>query len=432
MISTKNKFLGLISVVAKIGVSPSDSDEVRMQKAIQNFAILLGAIPVQLFLGSVYLRFNELLTCKILFGSALISIILLIFFALKKINYHFYKFISLTTAYIAPFFGTLTLGGIVSSSFVIMWGIVGPLFALVLYKPRQAAYWFLVFCILVTICVISQPYLPQGNNIPILWQSILAAFNGVNIAGMVFGALLFFVIQRDAAYKLLDIEKGKVETEKGKAESLLLNILPKDIAEFLKNEPKVFADSYDQTSILFADVVNFTSLSADLQPMELVEILNEVFSHFDELVEKYDLEKIKTIGDCYMVASGIPRSRVDHAQAIASLALDMQNYVEKRQFGGKQIQFRIGINSGPVVAGVIGRKKFIYDLWGDAVNIASRMESSGQPGVIQVTRSTYELISDSFICESQASVNVKGKGETEVWHLKGAKVTIQPLQRSGS
>ncbi len=416
----KNRLRNAMAALARIGLSDADSDEVRMQKTISNFSMVLGAIPVQLFLGVVYLGFNEHLTASILFGSAAASIVLLFFHRSRVINYDLYKFITLATAYISPFFSTLILGGIVQSSFVIMWGLVGPMFALVLYKPRQAAYWFLFFCILAVVCVLAQPYLRPENNIPLQWQVILAAFNAINIAGMVFGALLFFVLQRDAAFQLLNIEKGK-------SESLLLNILPKDIADFLKNEPKVFADQYEETSILFADVVDFTTLSSEMKPIELVEILNQVFSHFDDLVDKYGLEKIKTIGDCYMVASGIPRSRRDHAHAIASLALEMQHYVEKNQVGGHHLSFRIGINSGPVVAGVIGRKKFIYDLWGDAVNVASRMESSGQAGVIQITRNTYELIKNDFICENHAKVHVKGKGETEVWHLIGAKVAVPSL-----
>lgn len=419
--STQNS-TGLMSKIATIGVTSADVDELRMQKAISNFSLLFGAIPVQLFLAVVYFCFHENLTSGILAASSGLTAVLVILHGFYKTNYQIFKFVTLATAYIAPFFATLLLGGIVKSSFVIMWGLVGPMFALALYRPKQAAYWFLLFCALVSICVVVQPYLRSENNIPLIWQSIIAAFNAINISGMVFGALLFLVLQRNVAYGSLNVEKGKVE-------ALLLNILPKEIAEFLKNEPKVFADQYDEASILFADAVNFTSLSAGLRPMELVEILNEVFTYFDDLVDKYGLEKIKTIGDCYMVASGIPRARKDHAKALALMAIDMQNYVEKHQFGGKELHFRIGINSGPVIAGVIGRKKFIYDLWGDAVNLASRMESLGEAGKIQITRSTYELIKYDFICEPIGTVNVKGKGETEVWHLRAEKVSSAPLSR---
>ena len=157
---------------------------------------------------------------------------------------------------------------------------------------------------------------------------------------------------------------------------------------------------------------------------QLVDLLNEVFQCFDGLVEKYDLEKIKTIGDCYMVASGVPRPRPDHAVALVNLALDMQAVIAERRFGGRQLAFRIGINSGPVVAGVIGRKKFIYDLWGEAVNLASRMESHGRSRCVQITRSTHDLINDSFDCEALGLMDVKGAGPTEVWHVIGRRTAL--------
>ena len=158
-------------------------------------------------------------------------------------------------------------------------------------------------------------------------------------------------------------------------------------------------------------------------------MLEDVFECFDELVEKYDLEKIKTIGDCYMVASGVPRPRSDHASALVDLALEVRAAVATRTFGGHKLAFRIGINSGPVVAGVIGRKKFIYDLWGDAVNIASRMESQGQSGSIQITRATYDLVGADFECEPRGRAIIKGSGELEVWHVAGAETGPAARQR---
>ena len=148
-------------------------------------------------------------------------------------------------------------------------------------------------------------------------------------------------------------------------------------------------------------------------------MLNRIFSHFDDLADRYGLEKIKTIGDCYMVASGVPKRREDHAHVMARMALEIRRYMESFEFKGKPVQLRIGINSGPLVAGVIGKKKFIYDLWGDAVNTASRMESHGQAGTIQITQETFELIKDAFDCSHQGQVNVKGKGAMEVFHLNG-------------
>src|SRR5437763_1616038 len=170
-----------------------------------------------------------------------------------------------------------------------------------------------------------------------------------------------------------------------------------------------------------SDIVEFTPMAATMTPLHLVDLLNEVFQCFDDLVEKYGLEKIKTIGDCYMVAAGVPRSSPNHARLIVNLALDMQAAAAERKFGDRELSFRIGINSGQVVAGVIGRKKFIYDLWGDAVNVASRMESHGQSRSIQITRNTYQLIKDEFVCEAKGTIDVKGIDQLETWHVLGKK-----------
>jgi guanylate cyclase len=158
-----------------------------------------------------------------------------------------------------------------------------------------------------------------------------------------------------------------------------------------------------------------------MSPEDLVKLLNEVFSRFDQLVDKYGLEKIKTIGDCYMVAAGVPRARADHAQALTSMALEMCDHVNRHTFAGRRLTLRFGINSGPLVAGVIGQKKFIYDLWGEAVNMASRMQSHGKGGAVQISGATYALIKDEFDCEPRGTVDVKGKGETETWYVTGRK-----------
>jgi guanylate cyclase len=203
----------------------------------------------------------------------------------------------------------------------------------------------------------------------------------------------------------------------------LLNILPRSIADRLKADTRTIADHVNSVSILFADVVDFTPLAERLPPAEVVGVLDHLFSHFDGLAERHGLEKIKTIGDCYMVAAGVPTPRSDHAHALAQMALDMQAAMrsvdEVRELG---LELRIGINSGPVVAGVIGRKRFLYDLWGDAVNTASRMESHGTSGRIQITRATKELLEDEFVCEPRGTISLKGKGETETWYLVGRRV----------
>jgi class 3 adenylate cyclase len=203
-----------------------------------------------------------------------------------------------------------------------------------------------------------------------------------------------------------------LEQEQQKVEDLLLNILPQPISEQLKQEPGPIAQGHDPVTILFADLVNFTGLASHISPAQLVGLLNEIFSIFDRLTEERDLEKIKTIGDAYMVAGGLPTPRADHAQAIADFALAMLQALEDfNRIHQTDLHLRVGINSGPVVAGVIGTKKFIYDLWGDAVNTASRMESHGLVDRIQVSESTYELLKQDYDFEPRGPIPIKGKGE---------------------
>ena len=221
---------------------------------------------------------------------------------------------------------------------------------------------------------------------------------------------------------LVTFARGR-EAAQQRAESLLLNILPSEIAERLQIDSSSIAEHFDEASILFADVVDFTPLSSRLDAREVVRLLDRLFTSFDELVDRYEVEKIKTIGDCYMVAAGVPRPRTDHADALASLALEMRECASSCMPDGSEpdLRLRIGISSGPVVAGVIGRRRFLYDLWGDTVNMASRMESHGAPDAIQITRSTWELVRDDFVTEPLGLVDVKGKGEVETWRLVGSR-----------
>ncbi|OIP69994.1 MAG: hypothetical protein AUK48_14175 [Oscillatoriales cyanobacterium CG2_30_44_21] len=220
----------------------------------------------------------------------------------------------------------------------------------------------------------------------------------------------------DITHRKLAEEALQIEQEK--SERLLLNILPKAIADRLKQSHGVIADSFESVTVLFADIVNFTKISSELSPQDLVDLLNLIFSNFDTLCETYGLEKIKTIGDAYMVAGGIPVPTSDHAEAIASMAIEMVNKVaELRHSTGKQLQIRVGIHTGAVIAGVIGTQKFIYDLWGDTVNVASRMESHGEVGKIQVTQETYELLKHKFELCQRGAIVVKGKGEMQTYWL---------------
>jgi class 3 adenylate cyclase len=201
-------------------------------------------------------------------------------------------------------------------------------------------------------------------------------------------------------------------------ERLLLNILPSPIAERLREGEPLIADRFDDVTLMFADIVEFTRLSASMSPHELVSVLNEVFTVFDSLVDRYGLEKVKTIGDAYMVVGGMPERSDDHPQRVAAMALDLAESVGRIEAATRLgITFRIGIHSGPVVAGVIGTRKFIYDVWGDTVNMASRMESLGVPGRVQVTHATADRLGGSFEVEARGLIEVKGKGPTPTYFV---------------
>lgn len=392
--------------IARIGFDPNDDDDIRLQKTL----LVVCAFPF-VFAGAawglLYVFSGEPLAGAIPLSYSFISTLSILNFARTR-HYRFFRFSQLTLILLLPFFLMIALGGFISGSAVILWSLICPMGAMLFDEPRHAPRWFLAFAVLVIISSFLQPYLRPVNNLSLALVIFFFVINLIGVGSLVFMMVFYFVSQKNMFQE--------------KSETLLLNILPKEIAAILKNESRTIADHYEEASVLFADMVGFTPLSAQLPPVEMVELLNEVFSFFDSLLDKYGVEKIRTIGDSYMVASGVPRGRPDHAQALARMALDMRDYVSTHTFrDGHRVSFRIGINSGSMIAGVIGRRKFVYDVWGDAVNIASRMESHGLGGAIQITRTTYELIKDEFECEPRGTVNVKGKGEMEVWLVIFAK-----------
>lgn len=254
--------------------------------------------------------------------------------------------------------------------------------------------------------------------------------NNIEVNINVVISLVLFIIAFIVYQVILKQTEESLREEHARAEELLHNILPREIIPILKGSPEVIAENFDETSILFADIVNFTPLAARKGAQEIVKILNSVFSYFDSIVEKYDVEKIKTIGDCYMVAAGVPRENSEHAKIIVKIALEFRNYIEMTPFEGELLDIRIGISSGPVVAGVIGKKKFIYDLWGDTVNTASRMESHGKAGEIQITEETKMRIDDEFECDKQADIEVKGKGMMAIYTVKSSKTLSRRIPSS--
>ena len=395
-----------LSFISRIGSDPNDDDDIRLQKSL----LVLCAIPFILAgvgWGVMYMLFHEPWAGAIPLSYSIVSLFSTIHFGWTR-QYRLFRFSQLLLILLLPFFLMVALGGFINGSAVVLWSLICPMGAMLFDEPRRAPRWFLAFASLVVLSAFLQPYVRLTNNLSSALVVLFFAMNLIAVGTLVFMMVFYFVNQKNMFQQ--------------KSESLLLNILPKEIAAILKNQSRTIADHYEEASVLFADMVGFTPLSAQLPPVEMVELLNEVFSFFDSLLDKYGVEKIRTIGDSYMVASGVPRGRPDHAQALARMALDMRDYISTHTFrNGQRVSFRIGINSGSMIAGVIGRRKFVYDVWGDAVNIASRMESHGLGNAVQITQTTYELIKNEFVCEPRGTVIVKGKGEMEVWLVMSSK-----------
>ncbi len=386
----------------RIGSHPGDSNETALQKRLA-VVLFVGTLPATALWSVVYFTAGVPLAGAVPAAYTLFTPLNTVVFAWTR-NLAYYRFSQLLITLLLPWLVTLSLGGFKDSSVVIIWAALCPLCSLLLEDLRKTLFWIAGFVFLLVVTAIVEPHLAPAGLSPsfVTWFFVL---NVGSVTAITFALLYYFVGRRNFFQE--------------RSESLLLNILPREVSELLKVEQRTIAEQYDAASILFADVVGFTPMAAGMTALNLVDLLNDVFQCFDDLVEKYGLEKIKTIGDCYMVAAGVPRPRSDHAVAIVQLALDMQAAIAGRTFGGHRLAFRIGINSGPVVAGVIGRKKFIYDLWGGTVNLASRMESHGEAGAIQITAGTFALVNGLFECHPRGTIDVKGVGPTEVWNVVG-------------
>ncbi len=296
-------------------------------------------------------------------------------------------------------------GGVFETAGNTSWSVLAVVGAVAIFADRRAHFWLAVFiagtigAYLVSRVVEPLYVLPN--------RDMFALFNLIVVCVFIYVILYYFVRETARLYRQTD--------------TLLRNVLPDDVADRLKDSDEMIADEFASASILFADVAGFTPMAATLEPGEVVTLLNEVFTDFDAMVAARGLEKIKTIGDSYMVAAGVPVIREDHARAICDLAIEMQEHIGSRGFAGHHLEMRIGIASGPVMAGIIGTHKFSYDLWGDTVNLASRMEATGTPGRIQVAKATHDMIAPWFVCEARGPVEVKGKGAIDTWYLVGRR-----------
>jgi guanylate cyclase len=410
--SSRGVFGRWITRLARAGTLPGDDSEEVLRKGTLTLTACLVTLLALVWVG-IYGYLGIWLSALIpLTYQVVVMISLAIFIATKR--FRAFRVTQLFMMLILPFVLQWSLGGFAAASAVALWAVVAPLGALMFIGLRQAWPWFLGFLGLIVVSgfleaaqVLPRPAIPASIRVVFFLLNLGA------VALTVFVVLLYFVSEREKM-------KTALEAEHQRSENLLLNVLPAPVAERLKRSEGVIADGFEGVTVLFADIVGFTPLSASLTPNEVVTLLNGVFTAFDRLVDGCGLEKIKTIGDAYMVAAGVPVPRADHATAVADLALAMRVELAKlREEIDAPLDIRIGLDSGPVVAGVIGKRKFIYDLWGDTVNTASRMESHGLAGEIHVTERAWKLLRDSHRLRDRGVIEVKGKGPMRTYLLDG-------------
>jgi guanylate cyclase len=389
-----------IEPILSIGALPGESVTRRSGRRVMIVAIVSASL---LSLPTEFSTLSAGYTWDTVISGAVILAVPVILFAMHRCPDLFVAL--LNTLFVLVFIVQTTdvvlYGGLWESGLTPVFGIILVLGAMVSMSVRAAVWWFVAFALSVIFAIAVphwiDPIYTQGNPAP------EAAFDLITTGLVALAVVAYFVRQRDRF--------------QAQSDDLLRNILPDEIAERLKADSGTIAEDFPEATVLFADLAGFTPMSATMTPAEVVELLDEVFRIFDRFVAELGLEKIKTVGDEYMVAAGVPRPRSDHAEAAAELGLRIRDYFAENDVRGRRLSFRIGINSGPVTAGIIGTHKFAYDLWGDTVNAASRMESTGVPGSIQISAATQGLIADVFVCEARGTTTVKGKGEMETFLL---------------
>ncbi|MHC4781124.1 MAG: adenylate/guanylate cyclase domain-containing protein [Planctomycetota bacterium] len=412
-----NKILAFYGKLFTLGSRPGDSRDERIHKAVLNllsWTMIFGA-PWD---GFVALSAGDVTAGATLLVYVGLTIAGYVYFISsgKRVLFQRSQFVLILalTAMV-----NITGGGIEASHGMILWAGMVPLGALLLTSRREASLWFSLYFLLTLTLLLLDPVISRGAPVRLEGKEFYyEAGILLGFTPMVIILVHYFVTRLERARKELAEKNALLEVEQAKSERLLLNVLPASIAARLKEEHRTIADAFDEVTVLFADIVGFTKLSARTEPGPLVGMLDRVFTSFDGLVEKYGVEKIKTIGDAYMAAAGLPEKRDDHAVIMAEMALDLRERLKNlNEETGTDLDVRIGLHTGPVIAGVLGSQKFQYDLWGDTVNTASRMESHGEAGKIQVTETAYLVLKDRYRFEDRGVIDVKGKGPMRTYFL---------------
>jgi class 3 adenylate cyclase len=405
------------------GVEPGDPNDLRIKKSIMVFAMgLMTAAPM--FWLALYWLLGLQLSATLPFAFQLVSVATLVLYIMSG-GFRFFQYAQLGLFLFFPFVVQLSIGNFISASGVVLWGILAPIVAVPVLGPRESIPWFAAHATMLAICGFIDFQLPgtpaAALRVPSSVSGVFFTLNFIAISGISYFLLRYAAQQNETHQSALEEAHRLLQIEQQKSERLLLNILPGPVAERLKREDGDIADGFADVTVMFADIVNFTHIAEGMAPSRIFTMLNKIFSGFDALADKHGLEKIKTIGDAYMVAGGLNVGEgPDYTDKIADMALDMRDMLANdKSVNELGLEIRMGIGTGPIVAGVVGKKKFIYDLWGDTVNMASRITSEGVPGMIQTDATTYRRLQGRFDFHPPQTLYLKSKGETVVYRLIG-------------
>ena len=408
------------------GAEPGDSEEQRLNKSLLMFATGLVTLAAMLWVAIYGLLGQSISTTPPMVFQLLLVGNLLVY--IRFGHFDFFRVTQLALFLFGPFAMQWGFGSFVDSSGIVLWGLLAPIGAILCFGVRQSIAWFFAWVFMTAMSGFFDYYLapPKGAHaalaVPLATAVVFFALNFIAVATIIYLLLRYSIQEKQKMQDRLTEAHGLLKAEQERSERLLLNILPGPVAERLKRSEQPIADGFAEATVMFADIVNFTEAASHLTPGQVFSMLNEVFSAFDELAERFGLEKIKTIGDAYMVAGGLNSASSRYTEAIADMALAMHERL-RQGFApqGMRLAIRVGIGTGPVVAGVVGKKKFIYDVWGDTVNIASRITAESTPGMVQCDTNTFERLRDRFDFEEPRMLRLKGKGEMAVYGLLGRK-----------
>lgn len=409
------------------GISPGDSEQLRLQKSLLFFATGLISLASMVWL-LLYWQLGPRFSSNLPFAVQLLLVGNLLVY-LKTLDFRVFRVVQLALFLFTPFVAQWSIGSFITASGISLWALLAPIGAILFIGPRESAAWFFAYVFLTVLSggfdyYLADSLIVPANTVPLRTTAVFFALNFGGVSTIVYLLLRYSDSEKHQAQERLQEAHRLLQIEQERSERLLLNILPGAIAERLKNSTQPIADGFAEVSVMFADIVNFTRVAEGLTPQQVFAMLNKIFSSFDELAERYGLEKIKTIGDAYMVAGGLNDTRSDYSEALADMALDMCRLLRHDfNINEQHLEVRIGIGTGPVVAGVVGKKKFIYDLWGDTVNIASRVTTEGIPGMVQVDERTYARLRDRFAFHEPQTICLKGKGNMVVYRLIGRRAS---------